>query len=184
MYNFLPATILVFHKGHTMTRTRSISTLLLTLTLFAFTGCGEGTSTPKSPSEQAFNDANLKITSSTEGIFYGNSAQARQMAKAFSKNMFDREGALFTGGKEDRKITLTDENFLTYCQANEKSVLFLVHVPQFKRYKDKVRDALLALAWMTASEQVAKQYEDETKPKVNDQPQSNDATEKKTPETK
>lgn len=58
----------------------------------------------------------------------------------------------FTGGKEDRIISLTKEEFLTYCKINDDSILFLVHVPQLKGYKGEVRDALNQLSWYVANE--------------------------------
>ena len=126
-------------------------------------GCfGEGGgSREKKPAERAFDDANSKITSNNDGAFYGNTSAAKEMSQQFSERMGTLQKEFFEGGKKKRGFSLTDEQFVTYCQANKDSVLFLVHVPQFKKYKDDVRDSLLELAWSTASEQVAERYPDQ-----------------------
>lgn len=109
-----------------------------------------GESKPKTPQEQAFDAANSQIFSDKGGVAYGNSAEAKATAKAFSEMAGTLEQMLFTGGKENRAVSMTGERFLTYCQLNQDSVLFLVHVPQFKRYKDDVREALLEMCWTAA----------------------------------
>lgn len=134
--------------------------LLLSLVLFLGYGCGE--STPKTAEEIAFDAANKQIVSDEGGAYYGNSEAAKAMVKRFSENIGSMQKLMFSGGKENRKISLTGEKFLTYCQLNENSALFLVHVPQFKRYKGEVRDTLLDLAW-TVSGLVLEEYKKDQK---------------------
>lgn len=124
----------------------------LCLLVVVAAGCGASDSEPKVelPGEKAFGEANRSIVSDGEGTYHGNTEVARELAKAFSEKVKELEGELFTGGKENRAVSLTGEEFLTYCQLNEDSVAFLVHVPQFKRYKGEVRDSLLELTWAIA----------------------------------
>lgn len=97
-----------------------------------------------------FKAANKKITSDSNGTHHGNSEAAVELARLFSEATKTLEDELFSGGKENRAVSLTGDDFLTYCQLNESSVVFLVHVPQFKRYKGEVRDSLLEMVWMIA----------------------------------
>ncbi|WP_417395902.1 hypothetical protein [Gimesia chilikensis] len=114
-----------------------------------FVGCEQK---PKTPEEIAFDAANKKIASSRGGIAYGATEEEKELAQKFSTSMKTLEKEFFTGGKEDRIISLTKEEFLTYCKINEDSILFLVHVPQLKEYKGEVRDALNQLSWYVANE--------------------------------
>lgn len=98
-----------------------------------------------------FDMANRKIDSDKNGSYTGNTNEAKEMAKNFSLKMFELEKELFSGGKENRLISLTGDKFLTYCRVTKNKVCFLVHVPQFKRYKGKTRDTLLELSWLLAN---------------------------------
>ena len=120
--------------------------LLLLLFIACFAGCNISNSTPPE-----FEEANTKIISDSAGIFHGNSESAKEMAKQFSETMKVLQAELFTGGKKNRIISLTGEEFLTFCKSDDRFVVFLVHVPQLKRYKGEVRDALLELAWVVAN---------------------------------
>jgi hypothetical protein len=96
-------------------------------------------------SEDVFDNANRTITSSGGGHAYGNTESAIDMADQYSVMMKSMTDEMFSGGKQ-RAISLTDGEFLTYCQVNESSCAFLVHVPQLRQYKGEVRDALSSIA--------------------------------------
>ena len=100
-------------------------------------------------SEDVFDKANRTITSSGGGHAYGNTETAIVMADQYSVMMKSMSDEMFSGGKQ-RAISLTDGKFLTYCQSNEDSCAFLVHVPQLRQYKGEVRDALSSIAWTVA----------------------------------
>ncbi|MDA3963037.1 MAG: hypothetical protein PF961_19810 [Planctomycetota bacterium] len=106
-------------------------------------------STPKTPEEAAFREANAKIGSHKDRVAFGNGEQSVKVAQDFTKSVRALDKVLFTGQKE-RSFSLTDENFLTYVQNGKNGVLFLVHVPQFKRYKNDVREALAKMCWIGA----------------------------------
>ena len=115
------------------------------------TGCGGSNSkSTGSPSENAFHQANLLITASSKGIAHGNTESAKKRAAEFSETMGKLQKAAFTGGDKNRKMSLTGDTFLVYCQQVDDGVCFLVHVPQLKNYKDDVREMLTELAWTTA----------------------------------
>ncbi len=138
-----------------MTKSVSLICVLLVGFLIIVIGCGGGSdvdhrTAAEIPGAVGFVRATGKINSSSKGIFHGNNETATHMAEQFSKSIKKLESMLFEGGKENRVISMTDDEFLTFCQQNENKVLFLVHVPQFKRYKGEDRDALLELAWKIA----------------------------------
>ncbi len=128
--------------------------LLSILSLLLFVGCEQK---PMTPEETAFKEASGQILSETKGYAYGESKEAKELAKNFSLMLKKLQKEFFTGGKKNRKFSLTKDNFLTYCKINEKSVVFLVHVPQFKKYKGKVRDSLNELVWLVGNE-VTKEF--------------------------
>lgn len=105
-------------------------------------------------SEDVFDNANRTITSSGGGHAYGNTETAIVMADQYSVMMKSMADEMFSGGKQ-RAISLTDGKFLTYCQVNDGSCAFLVHVPQLRQYKGEVRDALSSIAWTVARAVVA-----------------------------
>ena len=117
--------------------------------LLFFVGCDQQALTPE---YRSFNAANDLINSSKDGISYGETKEEKELAKRYSTTIKKLQKEFFTGGKKNRIISLTKEKFLTYCKINNDSILFLVHVPQFKRYKDEVRDTLNQLSWHVANE--------------------------------
>jgi len=119
-------------------------------------------STQASVSNPEFDLANKQINTSKKGTYSGNNQAGKDMAKSFSETIFKAQKELFTGGKENRVISLTGEQFLTYCKVTENKVCFLVHVPQFKRYKGETRDSLLKLSWAIANK-ISSSFPEKTK---------------------
>lgn len=131
--------------------------LLLVLGGAAFVGYSmwRGESAPRTPEEAAFRDADRQIGSHRDAIAFGNTDQARQLADEVAKRMKIEQARAFSGGKQNRTASLTDDNFLTYCQITPTAVCFLIHVPQLKNYHDDVRTALAELAWTVARAAIA-----------------------------
>jgi hypothetical protein len=107
-------------------------------------------SRPRSPQEQAFDAANRQIGSYHDTVGFGNTTEAAAIATSFSETAVKLDKMFFEGKDENRAVSMTKEHFLTWCQQEPGSVLFLVHVPQFKRYKDDVRESLLQMCWSSA----------------------------------
>ena len=101
------------------------------------------------PGGSEFHAADQQITSFKGEEAFGNTEEARELAAAFAEITQVATEASFSGGKKGG-LSTTKGHFLTYCQLNEDSVCFLVHVPQFKRYKKDVRDSLIELCWASA----------------------------------
>jgi hypothetical protein len=111
--------------------------------------------------EKEFRSANALIMGHTKGTHHGNTDEAKKLAESFSGQKASMEKIFFKGGKENRVFSLTNEQFLTYCQIADDAIVFLVHVPQFKRYKGDVRDMLITLAWSAAESVAAEHRADE-----------------------
>ncbi len=106
--------------------------------------------------EEAFRAANRQITShSNDGkSAWGNSDEARQLAAAFSTNIRVLREAYFTKRKNKPAVSLTDGEFLTYCHLDETACVFLVHVPDLRKFTSEAKASLADLAWVTAQEVV------------------------------
>lgn len=105
--------------------------------------------TPKTPEAAAFKAANSRIGSHKDGIGFGNNELTQKIANDFAESVRKIDKMMFSGHK-DRAISLTDENFLTYVHSGTNGTVFLIHVPQFKRYKDDVRAMLTDMCWAGA----------------------------------
>jgi len=101
------------------------------------------------PGEVEFREANGEIIAGKAGEVFGNSDEARQLAAEYSKsfkilrdNFFTKGGGTVLGGLEG--------DFLTYCQLNDDSCVFLVHVPELRKFTGDAKKSLTDLAWMNA----------------------------------
>lgn len=129
--------------------------VLIICTVITLVSCGpSGPPSPPAPGETAFKDANRNIDSDDDGVAHGNTEQAKTLAAAYSEAIKAADESFFSGGSES-VLDRTGENFLTYCQVSDNKVAFLVQVPEFKQYKDDVRDALISIAWLTANDVVS-----------------------------
>ena len=99
------------------------------------------------------NAAELKITSDNNGVAHGNTPAAIELAKTFSDRMKQVRDDNFTKG--GKGISLTDGNFVTYCELRPGQCAFVVHVPEYRKFEDDAKDSLAELAWEAAQETVA-----------------------------
>jgi hypothetical protein len=56
---------------------------------------------------------------------------------------------LFEGGKKTG-VSLSDHQFLTYCELRDSQCAFIVHVPELRRFSSGAKESLGTLAWLTA----------------------------------
>lgn len=129
---------------------RSLILLFVLSLVTLITGCA-----PESPEEKAFDAASRKIMiyEESEGVAFGNTAEAVELAGAFSEELATLEEEMFTGGRDSH--ALTSGQFLTFCQLTPNKVIFLCTVPGLKDYKDDVREALAELAWSVGQDVTA-----------------------------
>ena len=60
---------------------------------------------------------------------------------------------MFEGGNPDSidMQLLTKGDFLVFCQMNEDSCAFLIHVPELRRYTSSAKESIAELAYTTAA---------------------------------
>jgi hypothetical protein len=102
------------------------------------------------PGEAEFREANRLIISASSGkIAHGNNRDGEALAATFSSGLSTLRHEFFTKGNE-KAFSISKGEFLTYCQWNGDSCIFLVHVPELRRFDADAKKALAELAWMNA----------------------------------
>lgn len=114
--------------------------------LFAAAGCSGG---PAAPGEDAFNNANQLITVHKSQTAFGNGPEAIKAAEKFASMMKAMRRMAFSEGKGPGPL-LTGGEFLTYCHLTDDALVFLVHVPELRNFKEQAQEALLEIAWQLA----------------------------------
>jgi hypothetical protein len=115
----------------------------------------------RQPGEAQFKLADHDIEMYRGNVAYGNSPKALAAATRFSSSMKKLRAALFDGGKPSG-FSLSHHEFLTCCELQATQCVFIVHVPELRRFNDSARNSLGTLAWLTA--QQALQAEQAGKP--------------------
>jgi hypothetical protein len=105
--------------------------------------------TATDPGEAEFRAANKVIIAGNAGQVFGNSAAARDLARDYSKGLKILRDNLFTKGGHTALGPL-EGDFLTYCQLNDDSCVFLVHVPELRQFTADAKKSLEDLAWIDA----------------------------------
>ena len=103
--------------------------------------------------ELEFREANRQIIAGIGVMVFGNDNDARALAMMYSKGLKTLRDNLFTEGGRTALASMEGE-FLTYCQLNEDSCVFLVHVPELRKFTSEARQVLAELAWMNAQSTV------------------------------
>ena len=101
------------------------------------------------PGELEFREANREIIAGHGNTVFGNSGEARALATDYAKSLKILREAFFSKGNPGALASLEGE-FLTYCQLNGDSCVFLVHVPELRRFSDEAKKSLTDLAWINA----------------------------------
>jgi hypothetical protein len=103
---------------------------------------------------KAFDDANRLIGVNTGTTAYGNSDLAKELAADYSVRIRVLRETLFTKRNKEPLISFSNGEFLTYCQLDDRGCLFLVHVPDLRKFGKEAKDQLGELAWETAQQVV------------------------------
>ena len=110
--------------------------------------CGTG-----APDEAAFREADRLIIVNKGQTAFGNSAEATRLAEEFSSRLKLLRTIGFTERSKGAP-SISRGEFLTYCALTDSGALFLVHVPDFRNFKEDAQASLLDLAWLTARRSV------------------------------
>ncbi|WP_395744707.1 hypothetical protein [Prosthecobacter sp.] len=106
------------------------------------------------PAKAAFKEANRLIDMDQGKTAYGNTPDAEKLAAGFSAVvMKGRELGVEKGRKST--ISLSHGKFLSYCRLNPDSCVFMVHVPDLRKFTDDAKKFMVGMAWTVAREQVA-----------------------------
>src|SRR3954464_12493001 len=103
----------------------------------------------KLPGQEAFESANRQIISAREGVAFGNTTEAQALAVEYSKTLKILRESFFTEGNKNA-YSLSKGEFLTYCHLQGDHCVFLVHVPELRRFVRDAKGSLADLAWMNA----------------------------------
>ena len=115
------------------------------------------------PGEEAFREANRQIIGNEGKTAFGNNEVATALARDYAKSLKIMRENLFTKSKDDG-FSITKGEFLTYCQWNGDSCVFLVHVPELRHFTAEAKDSLSELAWINAQSVMGARHE--TPPKT------------------
>ena len=101
------------------------------------------------PGEAAFRAANKQIISNKGTTAFGNNSESIALGNDYAKGLKILREGFFTK-KNDEAFSITKGEFLTYCQLNKDSCVFLVHVPELRRFTAEAKASLSELAWINA----------------------------------
>ena len=101
------------------------------------------------PGEAEFREANRQIIANKGMLGFGNTREAELLAQEYSKSLKIMRENLFTEGKKGA-LSMSKGEFLTFCQWNGDSCVFLVHVPELRRFTSEAKQSLTELAWINA----------------------------------
>lgn len=103
----------------------------------------------QSPGEAAFREANRQIIANNGTINFGNNREAQTLAADYAASLKILRNGFFTQGKKDA-FSITKGDFLTYCHLETNTCVFLVHVPELRRFDGEAKKSLANLAWLNA----------------------------------
>lgn len=91
------------------------------------------------------------IMGDNKGTAHGNNEVAKQLAADFAERMKLQRGAFFTG-YDNQTMSLTGGNFVTFCQLRDEACVFLLHVPNLRKYDKAAQKTMVEIAWVTAND--------------------------------
>ncbi|TLD69867.1 hypothetical protein FEM03_16240 [Phragmitibacter flavus] len=126
-------------------------------TVLAFIGPKAGANTDSSmvvdePSMKAFKEADRLIVGASGGVAHGNTAKAKELAEQFSTLISAYREMGVEEGKKKPVVSLSKGQFLTYCLLTKEKCVFLVHVPELRKFSDDAKDFICQAAWRSAQE--------------------------------
>jgi hypothetical protein len=107
-----------------------------------------GTATAKGTA--AFQEANEQLTGVSQGQAHGNTAEAKELAVAFSDALLKFRKIGIEPSNRSSTFSLTKGYFLTYCLLTEQHCIFMVHVPELKNYSENAKSLIADVGWGAA----------------------------------
>lgn len=104
---------------------------------------------------KAFDQADNNISSYQGSEAFGNTPASRNAASGFAKMLKKLRDEAFEAAKSS-SLSTSKGHFITHCQRGADTCLFLVHVPDLRKFDSKAKEVLADLAWMVASVEASK----------------------------
>lgn len=112
---------------------------------------------------EAFKNAEYEIASKRDKpAGRGNTPKAVELATLFSQRIGEISEEAFTS-RGRPIIQLSDGEYLTYCQLQDDSCLFLVHVPSYRKFTGDAKKSLAEISWAVAQSTVAGELQKNSK---------------------
>ncbi len=102
------------------------------------------------PGHAAFLDANNLLVGGSQGIAHGNNPAAQELAKALSSRLKEAREMGIESRKSAPIVSLTRGEFITYCLLTKESCVFMVHVPDLRKFSPEAKDFITEEAWLAA----------------------------------
>ena len=119
--------------------------LIALIAVLASVGLTTGSSSSKPRS--AFDAANEQISVHHDRVAFGNSDKAIAVADRVSRSMKTMRQVAFEGG-EKNGLSMSGNEFLSYCELRDGQCIVIMHVPELRRYTSGAKDSLGNLAWL------------------------------------
>jgi hypothetical protein len=103
------------------------------------------------PGGAEFENANSLLTSARNGVAHGNTTEAKALAEKFSVLIKEYREAGIEQAKKKSSLSLTKGQFLTYCHILDDTCVFLVHVPDLRKFNSEAKEFMCTAAWHTAN---------------------------------
>jgi hypothetical protein len=108
-----------------------------------------GDSATKIPGSRELRTAESAIGTARDGNAKGNTPEAIKLAAMLAEGLSEARKILFSGSDTKGTDVLTGE-YVVYCQLNEDSCAFLVHVPALRHYASDAANAMSDAAYLIA----------------------------------
>lgn len=140
----------VLKRAHTLyfIPPKGWAVLFTTLALFITFSPRNEQSEGSEAAQTAFKEAEKLITSSGYGSVHGNSPQAIALAADFAASSKKFRDMFIEKGK--------DSEFLTYVHLTPTRCIFLLNVPQLRKFSKEAKETMAQFAWVSAQAQAAK----------------------------
>lgn len=103
--------------------------------------------------KQAFEAANTKIHGKSGGVAHGNTEQAQALALEFSKTAKTLRNKAIE--RRTSAISMTGGEMVTYAHVTPTRCVFLVHVPQLRKFSSEAKEVMGEIAWISARQAAA-----------------------------
>ena len=104
--------------------------------------------------------ATTLVTGSRRGVAHGNSPEAVELAAQMSAALKEIRENLFSAGNKDSLDIqmITKGEFIGFCQKNEETCAFIVHVPELKRFTSDAKATMARATYLTACRILPREY--------------------------